>query len=350
MKLRYFCCIGAELKRQRIDFDYMNQIYIYVLSGTETLAEAITANFFNEVATSIQQSDIIFIYSADNSIYTPYKVVKDLDNNVSLTEVKPNFATELEQEMEDIVTSLADYLKKDGSIPLDIDYTPTDDQDIATKKYVDDNAGVGNLLSDGSVPMDLAYTPVNDQDIATKKYIDDEISGQGLGDLAFLDTVGSGQIDAEAITGQTSATIASGDSIVFSDVSVSGNLKKDTVAGILDVNKATANEYTKTQNFDATTLTDGATIAWDLSSNQVAKITLSGNRTLSAPTNMKDGATYILIVSQDATGSRTLAYNSVFKFPNGTAPTLSTTARAVDILTFVSNGTYMFGIAQKGFA
>lgn len=113
---------------------------------------------------------------------------------------------------------------------------------------------------------------------------------------------------------------------------------------------ATATEYTKTQNFNATTLSDAATIAWDASSNQVASVTLAGNRTLGAPTNLVDGATYVLTVKQDATGSRTLAYNVVFKFPGGTAPTLSTTANAVDILTFVSDGTNMYGVSQLEFS
>jgi hypothetical protein len=111
-----------------------------------------------------------------------------------------------------------------------------------------------------------------------------------------------------------------------------------------------AQEWTKTQNFNATTLTDAASIEWDLSSNQVASVTLGGNRTLNAPTNQVDGATYILAVIQDGTGSRTLAYNAVFDFPGGTAPTLSTAVGAVDILTFVSNGTNMRGVFQGNFS
>ena len=152
------------------------------------------------------------------------------------------------------------------------------------------------------------------------------------------------------IAGQVSATIAVGDLLVFADVSDSDDTKQDTVGGLLDVNKATANEYTKTQNFNATTLTDASTISWDASANQVASATLAGNRTLGAPTNLKDGATYILTVKQDATGSRTLAYNAVFKFPSGTAPTLSTGASDVDILTFVSDGTNLYGVFQGDFS
>jgi hypothetical protein len=110
-----------------------------------------------------------------------------------------------------------------------------------------------------------------------------------------------------------------------------------------------AQEYTKAQNFNATTLTDGASIAWNLDDNQVAKVTLGGNRTLANPTNMKDGGTYILRVIQDGTGSRTLAYGSAYKWSGG-APVLSTGANAVDIISFISDGTNMYGIASLGFA
>lgn len=112
---------------------------------------------------------------------------------------------------------------------------------------------------------------------------------------------------------------------------------------------SSATEYSKTQNFDATTLVDTANIAWNLENNQVATVTLGGNRILDNPTNMKDGATYILTVKQDATGSRSLAYNAVFKFAGGEAPTISTNANAVDILTFVSDGINMYGVMQGDF-
>ena len=107
--------------------------------------------------------------------------------------------------------------------------------------------------------------------------------------------------------------------------------------------------YTKQQNFGTATLTDGANISWDLDSEQVAKVTLAGNRTLDNPTNMVDGGTYILRVTQDATGTRTLSYGSAYDFGAEGAPVLTTTAAKTDILTFVSDGTSMFGVAAKGF-
>ena len=90
------------------------------------------------------------------------------------------------------------------------------------------------------------------------------------------------------------------------------------------------------------TLSDGSTINWDTSLGQVAYITLGGNRTMAAPTNLKVG-TYILHVVQDGSGSRTISWNSVFKWPAGVAPVLSTGAGRRDIISFVSDGTYLYG-------
>lgn len=111
-----------------------------------------------------------------------------------------------------------------------------------------------------------------------------------------------------------------------------------------------AQTYTQQQNFGTSVLADAANIAWDLNTAQVARVTLNGNRTLDNPTNMVDGGTYILEVIQGAGGNHTLAYDTAYQFPDGTAPVLSTGAGDVDIITFVSNGSAMRGIIQKNFS
>ena len=108
-------------------------------------------------------------------------------------------------------------------------------------------------------------------------------------------------------------------------------------------------EYTAAHNFKATTLTDDATIAWDLSSNQVAKVILGGNRTLGNPTFAKDGGVYVLFVTQDATGSRTLTYGSNYSWGYGLRPVLTTTPNRMDILTFVSLNGKMYGTSSLGY-
>lgn len=81
-------------------------------------------------------------------------------------------------------------------------------------------------------------------------------------------------------------------------------------------------------------LTDGATITPDFSLDNNFTLTLGGNRTLANPTNLNAGQSGVIFISQDGTGSRTLAYGSSWDFPSQTAPTLTTTANAVDVLVY----------------
>jgi len=91
---------------------------------------------------------------------------------------------------------------------------------------------------------------------------------------------------------------------------------------------------------DYVTLTDAVTIAVDMSTFLNAKVTLAGNRTLGAPTNVKNGQTGVIEIIQDATGGRTLAYHADWLFAGGVDPTLSTAANAKDLLFYqtLSNG------------
>jgi|694.fasta_scaffold02023_27 hypothetical protein len=104
--------------------------------------------------------------------------------------------------------------------------------------------------------------------------------------------------------------------------------------------------FTGTVTIDANianqTLTDGSTINWDVSLGSVATVTLGGSRTMAAPTNLKIG-TYILHVVQDGSGGRSLTWNSVFKWPAGVAPTLTSTANRRDLFSFVCDGTNLYG-------
>ena len=88
-------------------------------------------------------------------------------------------------------------------------------------------------------------------------------------------------------------------------------------------------------------------VAWNLSTQQVAKVTLGGNRTLNAPTNQQAGAFYSLALIQDGTGSRTVTFNSAYKFTGATAPTLTTTASAKDIIIFKSDGTNLLEVGRS---
>jgi len=93
----------------------------------------------------------------------------------------------------------------------------------------------------------------------------------------------------------------------------------------------------------------GTTQTLSLTNGTVQTVTMTGNCTFTMPTATA-GKSFILIATQDGTGSRTAVFTSV-KFAGGVAPTLTTTATTgVDILTFVANGTSWFGTYAQAFA
>ena len=94
------------------------------------------------------------------------------------------------------------------------------------------------------------------------------------------------------------------------------------------------NTFTGAQRGNITTLTDGATITPNFALNNSFTVTLGGNRTLANPTNLVAGQSGVIIINQDGTGGRTLAYGTNFDFGGGTAPTLTTTASAQDMIAY----------------
>jgi hypothetical protein len=97
-----------------------------------------------------------------------------------------------------------------------------------------------------------------------------------------------------------------------------------------------------------TALTYAASVTWASDYLKVATITLTGACSLTI-TGLTAGGTYNLIVKQDATGSRLMTWPTI-KWSAGAAPTLSTAANAIDIVSLIYDGTTLFGTALKGFA
>ena len=102
------------------------------------------------------------------------------------------------------------------------------------------------------------------------------------------------------------------------------------------------NAWTASQYFDDQALTSAATVSWNANTQQVATLTLGHNATIANATNQASGGVYIMRVTQPAT-PKTVAWSSGYKWPANTAPTMTATAAAVDIFTFISDGTYMYG-------
>ena len=108
-----------------------------------------------------------------------------------------------------------------------------------------------------------------------------------------------------------------------------------TLRGDLNIEAGSLKVGTSARAYNPiTTLTDAASIVVDFALGNNFLVTIGGNRTLAAPSNAVAGQTGQIYVVQDSTGSRTLAYNGVYQFVSGAAPTLSTGASDVDILVY----------------
>jgi len=159
------------------------------------------------------------------------------------------------------------------------------------------------------------------------------VSGSRLGTLTFHGADGTSFIEAATVAGEVDGTPGSTDMpgrLVFSTTADGAASPTERMrissAGRITVAGSALNT--------PVALTDAATVAVDLSLSNNYSLTLGGSRTLGAPTNQTAGQSGVIVITQDGTGSRTLAYNTVWKFPGGTAPTLTTTASAVDVIAF----------------
>lgn len=155
--------------------------------------------------------------------------------------------------------------------------------------------------------------------------------GVGTGDSPQFAAINVGNASDTTISRASAGVIA----VEGSNVLLASNIGSSVQAYDVDTAKTdVVQTFTAAQRGSITTLTDGATITADFATTNHFQVTLGGNRTLANPSNQTAGQSGAIRIVQDGTGSRTLAYGSNWKFSNGTAPTLTTTANAVDILVY----------------
>ena len=101
------------------------------------------------------------------------------------------------------------------------------------------------------------------------------------------------------------------------------------------LNTGNANTWTAAQRGEITALTSATTITIDMADSNNFSCTLAHNATFANPSNLTAGQSGSIFLIQDGSGSRTASWGSNFDFAGGTAPTLTTTASAVDRIDYV---------------
>lgn len=164
-------------------------------------------------------------------------------------------------------------------------------------------------------------------------------TGSGTAAVADFTAAGRALVD-DADAAEQRATLGLGSIATFAEATAA-QFHANTAGKALSTDKVWSAA-------DLVTLTDGATVTADLSTGFNFILTLAGNRTMAAPTNTKNGQSGVILVKQDATGSRTLSWNSAWKWTNGTAPTLTTVASRTDkVYYFVESSTIVHASIEK---
>ena len=146
-------------------------------------------------------------------------------------------------------------------------------------------------------------------------------------DVTNTDDITDGYHDQTTLLVQSAAPAAKASAVRLYSIDVSAKAElyvKDEDGDAIQLTNGgklktldTVNAYTKGQAAAEVTLSDGATVTPNCNDGNTFAWTIGGNRTLANPSNPVGGQVLSIIIKQDATGSRTIAYGNAWLFPNG---------------------------------
>lgn len=136
----------------------------------------------------------------------------------------------------------------------------------------------------------------------------------------------------------------SGQAIVTDGAGVLSFASVLTASGTATLTNKTIEAGTFTNGYTEEVVTANTSTAYtvNLANGSVQILTLTGNCTFTFPTATA-GRSFIMILKQDGTGSRTVTWPAAVKWPSGTAPTITSTASKSDKYIFTADGTNWIG-------
>lgn len=181
----------------------------------------------------------------------------------------------------------------------------------------------------------------------------------GAGTLSFTNQ-NTGTVTSVSGTGTVAGLTLTGTVTSSGNLTLGGALDiqadtSPTLGGNLDCNQLnitnadtiTSDKYVATTN----ALVIGGTTLWNVSDGSFATLVLSQNITTLVITNMTAGMPAVLRIEQKGANiisAWTDGTNAV-KWSGGTVPTITPTAARFDIVSFISDGTYIYGSIVQDF-
>ena len=225
-----------------------------------------------------------------------------------------------------------------GKIKVDaLIYDDSGDQEVSLSSIAA-KAALASPTFTGTPAAPTAAQGTNTTQIATTQFVNTEITSKApLASPTF-----TGVPAAPTATSGTNTTQLATTAFVTAAVpDVSGKANTSDIGTTIQAFDAdtaktdTAQTFTAAQRGTITTLTPGTTVTPDLAVSNNFTLTPAQNTTIANPTNITAGQSGSIFIVQDGTGSRTAAWGSYWDFAAGTAPTLTTTAAAVDRVDYV---------------
>lgn len=243
-----------------------------------------------------------------------------------------------------------DYNDLDNLPSIPTAYTDEQAQDAVATAFA---AGTTTRISIGYVDGSNLFNFTVDDDLSSyDNSITQFISiGANISDL----TNDSGYITGYTVTEGDVTAHEAALSITESQISDLGsyleNIVEDTsptLGGDLDadnnsitnIDNIEVEGHAYSQEIDNGNSSTADTIDWTAGNFQKSTLTDDCTYTFTAPTGT---TTLILKLIQDGTGSRIATFPASVKWSGGTAPTLTTTADAIDIISFYYDGTNYYG-------
>ena len=187
------------------------------------------------------------------------------------------------------------------------------------------SAWINNTLAEAGI------APVASPDFTTA------VNLLARGELRFQDAAGGQYVGFEApatVSSNVMWVLPAADGTSGQAITTNGSatLAWSTVG---NASLATAQTFTAGQRGEITSLTSATTVTIDMALSNNFACTMTHNITFANPSNLVAGQAGSIFLTQDGTGSRTASWGSQWDFKAGAAPTLTTTAAAVDRIDYV---------------